>query len=133
MLTPCFPRNRRKFFGSGTPPNRHFLGCSRTVPPTTQPPRGALPGLGSGFDSQKDPNGPSGGPSEVGSKIPILMLNLKVKIAADGTKMVFYLTNVTNAVISSQPSVCIGGGLHAPIHIFQQSVWTRPVYLLKVR
>ena len=53
-------------FGSGTPPNRPFLGGSRTAPPTTQPPRGALPGLGSGFDSQKDPNGPSGGPSEVG-------------------------------------------------------------------
>ena len=55
-----------KSFGSGTPPNRPFLGGSRTAPPTTQPPRGALPGLGSGFDSQKDPNGPSGGPSEVG-------------------------------------------------------------------
>ena len=38
-----------------------------------------------------------------------------------GLKMVFYLTNVTNAVISSQPSVRIGGGLHAPIHISQQS------------
>ena len=32
--------------------------------------------------------------------------------------MVFYLTNVTNAVNLSQPSVFIGGGLHAPIHIF---------------
>ena len=53
-------------FGSGTPPNRPFLGGSRTAPPTTQPPRGALNGLGSGFKSQKDPNGPSGGPSEVG-------------------------------------------------------------------
>ena len=57
---------RNKLFGSGTPPNRPFLGGSRTAPPTTQPPRGALPGLGSGFESQKDPNGPSGGPSEVG-------------------------------------------------------------------
>ena len=37
-------------------------------------------------------------------------------------KMVFYLTNVTNAVNLSQPSVCIRGGLHAPIHISQQSV-----------
>ena len=35
-----------------------------------------------------------------------------------GLKMIFYLTNVTNAVNLSQPSVCIGGGLHAPIHIF---------------
>ena len=49
------------------------------------------------------------------------MLNLKVKVAADGTKMVFYLTNVTNAVNLSQPNVCIGGGLHAPIHISQPS------------
>ena len=32
-------------------------------------------------------------------------------------KKVFYLTNVTNAVNLSQPGVCIGGGLHAPIHI----------------
>ena len=39
-----------------------------------------------------------------------------------GLKMIFYLTNVTNAVNLSQPSVCIGGGLHAPIHISQQSV-----------
>ena len=31
-----------------------------------------------------------------------------------GLKMIFYLTNVTNAVILSQPCVCIGGGLHAP-------------------
>ena len=31
-----------------------------------------------------------------------------------GLKMIFYLTNVTNAVNLSQPSVCIGGGLHAP-------------------
>ena len=28
--------------------------------------------------------------------------------------MIFYLTNVTNAVILSQPSACIEGGLHAP-------------------
>ena len=28
--------------------------------------------------------------------------------------MIFYLTNVTIAVNLSQPSVCIGGGLHAP-------------------
>ena len=53
-------------FESGTPQNRPFLGGSRTAPPITQPPREALPGLGSGFYSQKDPNGPSGGPSEVG-------------------------------------------------------------------
>ena len=31
-----------------------------------------------------------------------------------GLKMIFHLTNVTNAVNLSQPSVCIGGGLHAP-------------------
>ena len=31
--------------------------------------------------------------------------------------MVFYLTNVTNAVNLSQPSVFIGGGLHALIRI----------------
>ena len=31
-----------------------------------------------------------------------------------GLKMIFYLTNVTNAVNLPQPSVCIGGGLHAP-------------------
>ena len=36
--------------------------------------------------------------------------------------MVFYLTNVTNAVNLSQTGVCIGGGLHAPIHISQHSV-----------
>ena len=35
-----------------------------------------------------------------------------------GLKMIFYLTNVTDAVNLSQPRVCIGGGLHAPIHIF---------------
>ena len=35
-----------------------------------------------------------------------------------GLKMIFYLTNATNAVNLSQPSVCIGGGLHAQIHIF---------------
>jgi hypothetical protein len=39
---------------------------------------------------------------------------LKVSIAADGTKNDIYLANVTNAVNLSQPSVCIGGGLHAP-------------------
>ena len=33
-------------------------------------------------------------------------------------KMMFNLTNVTNAVNLSQPSVCIGDGLHAPVHIF---------------
>ena len=32
-------------------------------------------------------------------------------------KMVFYLVNVANVVNMSQPSVRIGGGLHAPIHI----------------
>ena len=52
------------------------------------------------------------------SKIPTLKLKLEVKIVADGTKNDIYLTNMTNAVILSQPSVCIGGGLHAPIHIF---------------
>jgi hypothetical protein len=31
-----------------------------------------------------------------------------------GLKIIFYLANVTNAVILSQPSVCIGDGLHAP-------------------
>ena len=31
-----------------------------------------------------------------------------------GIKMIFYLTNVTNTVNLSQPSVRIGGGLHAP-------------------
>ena len=31
--------------------------------------------------------------------------------------MVFYLINVANVVNMSQPSVRIGGGLHAPIHI----------------
>ena len=31
-----------------------------------------------------------------------------------GLKMIFYLTNVANAVNLSQRSVCIGGGLHAP-------------------
>ena len=31
-----------------------------------------------------------------------------------GLRMIFYLTNVTNAVNLSQPSVCIGGGLYAP-------------------
>ena len=44
-------------------------------------------------------------------------------------KMVFYQIIVTNAVNISQPSVCIGVGLHALIHISQQSVWTRPIYL----
>ena len=34
-----------------------------------------------------------------------------------GLKMIFYLTNVTNAVNLSQPSVFIGGGLHALIRI----------------
>ena len=65
-------------------------------------------------------------------------------------KMVFYLISVTNAVnISqqvacigvglhaliqiSQPSACIGVGLHALIHISQPGVWTRPIYLPKVR
>ena len=33
-------------------------------------------------------------------------------------KMVFYLINVANVVNTSQPSVRIGGGLHALIHIF---------------
>ena len=33
-------------------------------------------------------------------------------------KMVFYLINVANVVNMSQPSVRIGGGLHALIHIF---------------
>ena len=33
-------------------------------------------------------------------------------------KMMFYLTNVAIAVNISQPSVRIGGGLHALIHIF---------------
>ena len=51
----------------------------------------------------------------------ILKLKLKVKIVADGTKMILYLTNVTNAVNLSHPSACIGGGLHAPIHIFSGS------------
>ena len=37
--------------------------------------------------------------------------------------MVSYLTNVTNAVNLSQPGVSIGGGLHAPTHISQPSVW----------
>ena len=32
--------------------------------------------------------------------------------------MVFYLANMANAVNLSQPSACIGGGLHAPIHVF---------------
>ena len=45
---PHFRFKTNEFFGSGTPQNR-FLGGSRTTPPTTQPPRGALPGLGSGF------------------------------------------------------------------------------------
>ena len=31
-----------------------------------------------------------------------------------GLKMILYLTNVTSAVILSQPSICIGGGLHEP-------------------
>ena len=31
-----------------------------------------------------------------------------------GLKMIFYLTNVTNAVNLSQPGACIGGGLLAP-------------------
>ena len=35
-----------------------------------------------------------------------------------GLKMIFYLTNMTNAVNLFQPGACIGGGLHAPIHIF---------------
>ena len=42
-----------------------------------------------------------------------------------GLIKVFYLTNVTYAVNLSQPSVCIGGGLHAPIRIFEGS--TGPV------
>ena len=33
-------------------------------------------------------------------------------------KMMFYLSNVAIAVKISQPSVRIGGGLHALIHIF---------------
>ena len=33
-------------------------------------------------------------------------------------KMMFYLSNVAIAVNISQPSVRIGGGLHALIHIF---------------
>ena len=32
-------------------------------------------------------------------------------------KMVFYLINVANVVNMSQPGACIGGGLHALIHI----------------
>ena len=31
-----------------------------------------------------------------------------------GLKMILYLANVTSAVILSQPSICIGSGLHAP-------------------
>ena len=38
-----------------------------------------------------------------------------------GLKMIFYLTNMTNAVNLSQPSACIGGGLHAPVHVFLSS------------
>ena len=34
-------------------------------------------------------------------------------------KMVFYLINVANVVNMSQPSVRIGGVLHALIHIFR--------------
>ena len=46
-----------------------------------------------------------------------MKLNLKVKIAADGTKNGVYLINVANVVNMSQPSVFIGGGLHALIRI----------------
>ena len=45
-------------------------------------------------------------------------MNLKLKIASDGAKMMFYLSNVAIGVNVSQPSVRIGGGLHALIHIF---------------
>ena len=41
-----------------------------------------------------------------------------------GLKMVFYLTNVTNAVNLSQPSVFIGCGLHAPSF---RTALTKPV------
>ena len=44
-------------------------------------------------------------------------MNLKVKIAADGTKKVFHLVNVANVVNMPQPGVHIGGGLHALVHI----------------
>ena len=35
-----------------------------------------------------------------------------------GLKIIFYLTYVANAVNISQPSVCIGGSLHALIHFY---------------
>ena len=43
-----------------------------------------------------------------------------------GLKTIFYLTNMTNAVNLSQPGVCIGGGLYAPIHIFLGSYYHCP-------
>ena len=87
------------------------------------PQEGPFPGWVPVLNRKKTQMGLQGGLRKSGYfLIPTLMLNLKVKIAADGTKMVFYLTNVTNAVNLSQPSARIGGGLHAPIHISQQSV-----------
>ena len=51
-----------------------------------------------------------------------------------GLKMIFYLTNVNNAVSLSQPSVCIGGGLHAPSF---RTALSKPrnlsYFLLKIR
>ena len=39
-------------------------------------------------------------------------------------KIIFYLTNLANAAILSQPSACIGGGLHAPSF---RTALTKPV------
>ena len=43
---------------------------------------------------------------------------MKIKIDSDGAKMMLYLINVVNVVNMPQPSVRIGGGLHALIHIY---------------
>ena len=59
-----------------------------------------------------------GGGLEGFFSIPTLKLNLKLKIASDGAKIMFYRGNVAIVFNMPQPSVRIGGGLHALIHIF---------------